>query len=215
MEVLLCAATRYEIEPIVQYIASEKLENINILVTGIGLPAATYQLTRNISQRRPGLVIQAGIAGALDDSLQLGEVVLVSSECIGDLGVTEQGQFKSVFDMKLVANNEYPWTNGLLVNDSRFMDTVGLRKVPGVTINEITTLPAKIDYYKNTLGAAIESMEGAALHYVGLMEKIPFLQVRSLSNFAGERDKSKWVFKEAIENLNKEVISIISKFVRL
>jgi futalosine hydrolase len=47
------------------------------------------------------------------------------------------------------------------------------------------------------------------------MENIPFLQVRSLSNFVGERDKSKWQIKEAIENLNKELIPIISKFVRL
>jgi futalosine hydrolase len=36
-----------------------------------------------------------------------------------------------------------------------------------------------------------------------------------LSNFVGERDKSKWHIKEAIENLNKELIQIISKLVRL
>ena len=59
-----------------------------------------------------------------------------------------------------------------------------------------------MDYYRNTLGAQIEYMEGAALHYVCLQEKIPFLQIRSLSNFAGERDKSKWVLKESIAHLN-------------
>jgi futalosine hydrolase len=84
-----------------------------------------------------------------------------------------------------------------------------------VSINEITTLPSRIEHYKSSLGATVESMEGAALHYVGLMENIPFLQVRSLSNFVGERDKSKWHIKEAIENLNKELIQIISKLVRL
>jgi len=215
MEVLLCAATRFEIEPIIQHIESQKVKNIDILLTGVGLTAATYQLTRYVCKNRPQLIIQAGIAGALDYNLELGSVVAVESEIIGDLGVMEQDRFHSLFDMNFIQKNETPWTNGRLVNTFEIMDQLILSRLQGVSINEITTLPSRIDHYKNALGASIESMEGAALHYVGLMENIPFLQVRSLSNFAGERDKSKWQLKNAIENLNKELIPIISKFVRL
>ena len=71
-----------------------------------------------------------------------------------------------------------------------------------------------MQHYRN-LGAEIESMEWAALHYVGLMEKIPFLQIRSLSNFAGERDKGKWKIKEAIASLNLELENILLKLMRL
>jgi futalosine hydrolase len=39
-------------------------------------------------------------------------------------------------------------------------------------------------------------MEGAALHYTCLMEKIPFMQLRSISNYIAERDKSKWGHEE-------------------
>jgi len=215
MEVLLCAATRFEIEPIIHHIESQKLKNIRILLTGVGLTAATYHLTRSVCKKRPKLIIQAGIAGALDNNLKLGSVVLVESESIGDLGVMEQDKFCSLFDMNLVQKNDFPWTDGRLVNAFGIWDQLILPKVQSVSINEITTLPSRIDHYKSILGASIESMEGAALHYVGLMENIPFLQVRSLSNFAGERDKSKWQLKNAIENLNKELIPIISKFVRL
>ena len=52
-------------------------------------------------------------------------------------------------------------------------------------------------------------MEGAALHYVCLCEKIPFLQLRCVSNYVGERDKSKWEMTEAISNLNIELNKII------
>jgi len=55
----------------------------------------------------------------------------------------------------------------------------------------------------------VESMEGAAFHYVCLLEKINFLQLRAISNRVGERDKSKWKLKESIENLNKELLNII------
>ena len=54
-------------------------------------------------------------------------------------------------------------------------------------------------------------MEGAALHYVCLSEKIPFLQLRSVSNYVGERDKSKWALREAIMNLNIELQRLIIK----
>ena len=52
-------------------------------------------------------------------------------------------------------------------------------------------------FYENKFLPVIESMEGAALHYVCLMEKIPFLQIRSISNYIGERDKKKWNMKDA------------------
>ena len=52
-------------------------------------------------------------------------------------------------------------------------------------------------------------MEGAALHYVCLMEKIPFLQIRSISNYVGERNKRNWNMKEAIANLNKKLIEFV------
>jgi futalosine hydrolase len=215
MEVLLCAATRFEIDPTIQYLASQNIKNIDILVTGVGLIAATYHITKAVYQKRPQLILQAGIAGALDNNLKLGSVVIIESETVGDLGVMEQGSFRSLFDMEFVQENDRPWTNARLLNASGILDEILLPKVKGVSINEITTLPSRIEHHKDALGASVESMEGAALHYVGLMENIPFLQVRSLSNFVGERDKSKWHIKEAIENLNKELIPIISKFVRL
>jgi len=52
-------------------------------------------------------------------------------------------------------------------------------------------------------------MEGAAFHYVCLQQHIPFIQIRSISNIVGVRDKNKWKMKEAIESLNKKLIETI------
>jgi futalosine hydrolase len=54
-------------------------------------------------------------------------------------------------------------------------------------------------------------MEGAALHYVCLMEKIPFLQIRAISNMTGDRDKSRWKLKEALKSLHEELVVMIQK----
>jgi futalosine hydrolase len=66
-----------------------------------------------------------------------------------------------------------------------------------------------IGFYKNKFNPVTESMEGAALHYVCLMENIPFSQLRGISNYIGERNKKKWKMKEAILKLNDELIRII------
>ena len=49
------------------------------------------------------------------------------------------------------------------------------------------------------------------LNYVCLMEKIPFLQIRSVSNELGERDKTRWKLSEALLHLNEALIVLIQK----
>lgn len=215
MPILLCAATTFEIQPTIEFIKKQGLAGIDILITGVGLTATTYHLTKAVYTHRPHFILQAGIAGALDEQLSLTKVVAVKNETIGDLGVEENGTFNPVFNLKLGGKDAFPWTNGHLCNTNEMALQAGLPLVNSVTINEITTNPQRIQYYKKELGAAIESMEGAALHYVALLEKIPFLQIRSLSNFVGERDKSKWEMDKAIFCLNLELQRVIVKLMDL
>ena len=160
-------------------------------------------------------MLQAGLAGCLDERFALGKVVAVQGEMIGDLGVEEGGKFHSLFELRLDHKNSFPWTDGQLRNSHTILQQVRLPAVDSVSVNEISTNTDRIEYYKNNLGAAIESMEGAALHYVALLENIPFLQIRSLSNFVGERDKSRWKLDEAIAALNQELQRIILKLMNV
>ena len=211
MPILLCAATAFEIQPTIEFIKKQGLRDIDILITGVGLTATTYHLTKAVYTNKPLFILQAGIAGALDEQLTLTKVVAVKNETIGDLGVEENGTFNPVFSLKLGGKDTFPWTNGQLCNTHEIALQAGFPLVNSVTVNEISTNQQRIQYYKKDLGAAIESMEGAALHYVALLENIPFLQIRSLSNFVGERDKSKWEMDKAISCLNLELQRVILK----
>jgi futalosine hydrolase len=210
MQVLLCAATEMEIAPTLQALSLKQGHTVEVLITGVGLTACTYALTKEVVAKRPDAILQAGVAGTLLVDQPLAQVVAVKSETIGDLGV-EEASFLSLFDLRLLGPNTQPWEDGKLTNPSELLQTVGLPLVDAVTVNEISTSEERIDYYRNQLQAQVESMEGAALHFVGLMEKIPFLQVRSLSNFIGERDKSKWMMKESITKLNQAIQQILTK----
>jgi futalosine hydrolase len=213
MQILLFAATVFEIEPTIAYLKQQDLSGqITVQITGVGLAAAVYSITKGVLTYRPSLMIQAGIAGSFDPSLGLAETVVVDSEMLGDLGVIDKGAFKSIFDLGLADLNAKPFTNGKLINsNTELINNINGQVVTGVTVQEITTNPEKSSFYGQTSGAQIETMEGAALHYVGLMENIPFLQLRTVSNYVGERDKKNWRLTEAIAELNSELQALLFK----
>lgn len=216
MNILLSAATPFEILPFLEYYrhAHTKLpggHSIDVLLTGVGLTATTYALTRQVRLKRPVLIIQAGMGGCSDRQIPLGTLFAIKQDRIADQGVTESKKFRSLVDLGLMKKDQFPFKNGWLVNNSLALKKIRLKKVRAISVNEITTLRERIGVYTEKFDPMIESMEGAALHYVGLMEKIPFIQLRAVSNYIGERNKKKWMMKEAILNLNNELIRLLNK----
>jgi futalosine hydrolase len=215
MHVLLVSATAGEIQPATDHIRASASKNhlpeISILITGVGLVPTTVMLMQQLCSRRPDLIIQAGIAGSFSAGMS-GEVVVVQEDCFADLGVLEEGTFRSVFDLGLADRDNSPYRNGYLVNPyTELLSLPGLRQVRGISVHTITTARDTIRRYQEKEGAVVESMEGAALHYVGLVEKIPFIQFRAISNEVGERDKTKWDIRGAVASLNESIIAFLNQ----
>jgi futalosine hydrolase len=209
MYILLAAATSFEIQPTMALLPHD--HDVELLFTGVGSVPTSWSLMHRIRHRRPDCIIQAGIAGSFIPGI-IGQVFAIKDEAFGDVGVYEQGQFKSVFDLRLLDSNSSPFTNGLLTNPyKKMLDSTGLQQVKAITINEITTDPVRIEWYQQNFAPVVESMEGAALHYICLQENIPFLQLRAVSNDVGQRDKSKWDIRSAIATLNKELPNLLQQ----
>jgi futalosine hydrolase len=215
MHCLLVASTAGEITPFTEHLATtEKLEHIDfdidILITGVGSNAATYHLTRYLQSKKPDLVIQAGVAGSFDKNTTLGTVFAVIEDVYADQGVQEKTGFRDIFDLHLAGPNDLPFKKGVLKNPNKVLiQRTKLKKAKAVTVNEITTQQKRAEYYLGKYKAKLESMEGASLHYVCLLEGVSFLQIRSISNYVGERNKKKWNLPLAIENLNKQLIRLL------
>ncbi|KAA9040673.1 futalosine hydrolase [Ginsengibacter hankyongi] len=208
MNVLVIAATEFEIEPFL------RLNNTaDVLIAGVGVPSTIYNLTKKLLHSNYDLVIQAGIAGSFTSTLQNGSVTFIEKDTFADIGVDEKGNFKTLFDMGFIKENEFPFTSGWLENQHAFLSKTSLALATGITVNKITDDINEIRSLSEKFNAGIESMEGAALHYVCLQQKINFVQLRSISNSVGERDKQKWAMKEAITNLNIELKKLIDHFI--
>ena len=215
MNCLIVAATAREIAPFLEYYRNtEKTEHIDmhldVLISGIGMTATTYHLVKQFSIRKPDIVVQAGVAGCFDTSLPLGTVVAIKQDTIADESVVELKNLKTLFDLKLVPQNQQPYKNGWLINPAKEMlKRTKLKPVRGISVNQITTSKQMIRFYKEQFNPVTESMEGAAVHYVCLSENVPFLQIRSISNYIGERNKKKWNMADSIDGLNKELIRLL------
>lgn len=210
--ILVIAATAKEINPFIELTRTGGFKNnVDILISGIGLTTSTYHLTKQLALKKYGLVVQAGVAGSFNLKIPLGSVVAVKQDTIADQSVVELQKLKTLFDLKLVPQDQYPYKKGWLINPNReILKKTKLKIVKGISVNQITTSKQMIKFYRDVFDPATESMEGAALHYVCLMEKIPFIQIRSISNYIGERNKKKWDMMISIVNLNKALIRIIN-----
>jgi futalosine hydrolase len=183
---------------------------------GVGMLASTASLTRVVWEEKPDLLIQAGIAGCFDTSLPLGKVVIVNEESLGDMGVEEDGKWKDIFDLKLEKSSYHPFERRKLPNP--WLSQYNLLKLPevsGITINEISTNKERIQQLIKKYNPVVETMEGAALHYVCREANIPFIQIRAISNYTGERNKENWKMKEAIAHLNQTLLKYVDKLYKI
>jgi futalosine hydrolase len=215
MRVIITAATNGEWMPSFQkinpaYAGTNKRFSVGFHESGIGLLASSVSLMKMFVQETPSLIIQVGIAGCFDKKVPLGKVFAVKDDFAGDIGVMENKVWKDLFDMKFDKPNDAPYEKKSLPNP--WLSQYNLLKLPtkkGVTVNTISTDKNKIDLYRGRYKATLESMEGAALHYMGRDLNIPFIQIRAVSNYVGERNKAKWNIQEAIYNLNETLLQYL------
>jgi futalosine hydrolase len=206
MQTLVIAATKQEIEPFIGLNTTA-----DILITGVGIAATTYHLQKKLQQHPYDFVIQAGIAGAFTNDLPLGETVLIKQDTFGDLGAEEKRIYTPFFSSGLINAHEYPYADGWLINTTIIPKNITLKTVKAVTINKVSDSYLQKYQLIDAFNPQIETMEGAAMHYVCLQEKISFFQLRTVSNYVGERDKSKWKIKEAIDDLNDNLQQLFNQ----
>ncbi|MFN6374396.1 MAG: futalosine hydrolase [Chitinophagia bacterium] len=215
MRILIVAATEAELMPLHSALMPNEQLSIEMLITGVGLLSSGLSLMRKCYALQPDLAILTGIAGSFDDELTTGNAVVIRNEQIGDLGVEESGSFHNIFKMGLSNPDSFPFQRGVLTNPHDILcNRTALKLVDAVSVNEISTDPVRINYYRDQLGVSVESMEGAAFHQVCLEMNIPFVQIRGISNSVGDRNKSHWKIQEAIYSSTNAVITLISQSIR-
>lgn len=226
MNLLLVAATPFEIAPTLSFLENVFSQtasgiyqkddfHITPLITGVGCVATAWRLALQFSSAPADWALNAGVAGAFDRSLALGDVVQVVTEQFGDLGVEEaDGRFTDLFHLGLVDPDSAPFVRGKLYNPGAGQ-THFLPTVHGLTVNRVHGNHLSIESARLLFpDVQTESMEGAAFFYGCLSANIPFVEIRSISNYVEPRNRANWQLETAIENLNRVLIEMIESLSR-
>jgi futalosine hydrolase len=184
---------------------------VEICVAGVGGAQTAFHLGKILSSGKWDLSIQLGICGSFKKELPLGMTVNVVEECFADLGAEDDQTFLDVFQLELLNANKFPFENGKLLNTTAIsVPIIGqLPKAKGISVNKVHGNEQSIRQVTERYDCEVESMEGAAFFYCCKMSAIPFLQVRTVSNFVEKRDKNNWDISLAVKNLNATAQKII------
>ncbi|MDN3514086.1 MAG: futalosine hydrolase [Candidatus Brocadia sp.] len=223
MKLLVVAATFPEIKPLVLTLGDSEVKEFNmktlhyhqssidILITGVGLMHTAYFMGKVLANNTYNLALQFGIAGSFRKDIALGATVNVVEEVVADLGAEDKENFLDATELHLLPPDQFPYHAGKLRNTTQDLayGVSALKKAKGISVNKVHGYQDSIDKIIKKYQPDIESMEGAAFFFACLMERVPCLQIRTISNYIEDRNKERWNIPLAVENLNKIALKII------
>jgi futalosine hydrolase len=218
VRILVVAATDGEIAPIVARMYSTPTDDtcvdtythgaheVDVLITGVGMVATAAWCSRALTQTTYDLALNLGVCGSFDEFLDPGTVVHVVSDRLAELGAEDGDRFLTLEDLELPGESAFvnldPPSNP------------GLEELPavtGITVNTVHGSERSIAAVTERFNAQVESMEGAAFMSACLIHKVPFAQVRAVSNVVERRNRESWKMADAILNLNGAALRILNQ----
>ncbi len=191
------------------FLAQTGQMKVGLGVTGVGVASAAFSMGFLLASMPAPKAVMVGSCGALPDSgLEVGDLVVASSECFSELGVLEEPGVGNPEGLKGLGLSQVIPLNGSLgallwEAASRLGGRATLGGVLTVAGVSADMLQAKAR--RERFGALAENMEGYALALAAQRMKLEASEVRGVSNRAGERQKTLWELERA-QNLAQEAL---------
>ena len=210
MNIVLVCPTAFEME-LLRAIARET--GMDLLVCGVGPVQAAYATTRYLEKNPLDLVILAGIGGAYREPLlDSGKAFVAKSEVFADLGRCSGDGFEPIEMGEISLEISY---NLVKEGDGLFemvkkSSRLGLASM--ATVSCASGSRERGAMISSFFGVDIENMEGAAVSLVCKNYRVRFIELRSISNLAGDTNKANWDIKGALEILCegfKELVDLL------
>ncbi|MBC8440499.1 MAG: futalosine hydrolase [Deltaproteobacteria bacterium] len=186
----------------------------DLLITGPGVFNAAHALTVYLEKSSPSLVLHAGIAGVFKQTgCNIGDVAIATREQYIHTGIQTDSIENDPLPFDLIDTDPLTRKGIYLFEQDRvdhyhgilsrsvLSNKINIIKGPFITVSSITSSFKQADSLYSTFSPVMEAMEGAACAHIARLYDIPMIEVRSGSNFVGERDKSKWDIDLAAKQL--------------
>ena len=217
MRILIAAATDREVAPILEQMSSRPAgdtgvdtythgsHEIDVLITGVGMVATAARCSRALTRTPYDFALNLGVCGSFDSFIEPGTVVHVVADRLAELGAEDGDRFLTLDELHVSGESEF--TN---LDPPSNPGLEQLPSVTGITVNTVHGHERTIALVTERFNPQVESMEGAAFMSACLIHKVPFAQVRAVSNLVERRNRESWKLAEAIGNLAVAAIRIIN-----
>ncbi|MDX2648982.1 futalosine hydrolase [Streptomyces sp. PA03-1a] len=170
----------------------------DVLAAGVGPAAAAAGTAAALTAARYGLVVSAGIAGGFQPHAPVGSVVVANAIVAADLGAEGPEGFLPVAELGFGTSEHRP--PGPL--SRRVADVLGAAYGPVLTVSTVTgTAGRAAELTRRHPGAPAEAMEGFGVAEAAAAHGLPVLEIRTVSNPVGPRDRTAWRIGEALDAL--------------
>ncbi|MFF8670260.1 futalosine hydrolase [Streptomyces sp. NPDC015242] len=182
--------------------SSDRPVRADLVAGGVG-PAASAAstataLTAAAARGEPyDLVVSAGIAGGFAPVAALGSVVVADQVIAADLGADSPDGFLPV-DALGFGTTAHTCAPHLAAAVARGLGAV---HAPVLTVSTATGTAERAAVLRERHGAVAEAMEGFGAAEAAAGHGTPFLEIRTISNAVGLRDRSAWRVPEALAAL--------------
>lgn len=214
MRVLLVAATRPEVAPLLSTLALPVergriisgvlgAHDVDFLLTGVGMVATAIWCAKTLADERYDAALNLGVCGSFNPAHPPPSVVHVTRDMFSELGAEDGDRFLPVTELGLLDPNSFPFTNGRIENSepALFPTLSELPTVSGITVNTAHGSDPSIATVVARCAPDVESMEGAAFMYACRVAGVPFAQVRAVSNRVERRNRPAWDLVGAVRQL--------------
>jgi futalosine hydrolase len=184
----------------------KKKIKIALSISGVGKANAAQSTSILIEKYKPKIIYNIGVAGAYPPSgLKIADIAIAEKEIYGDEGLFAQAEDRR-------EKTEYRKKKTEKIIDFYTLDRINIpicvideieyynefpmfvpeglkdiRKGNFVTVSTCTGILKKGREIEKRFNAICENMEGAAVAHIGLLSKIPVVEIRGISNIIEDR----------------------------
>ena len=243
-DILVLAAVRSEIQGVLDCITHQSDRMIGgrpvhygrmggmplrLVVAGPGIFNTVQAITACVENKKPLLMIQAGCGGGFRQfGMANGDIAVATAETDVHLGIETGGHDMPLLELPfpvhesdgMVFKANYPLDLNLaetaFLRLKAVFEPAGIRvfKGPFVTGSTVTGSDERAAYLFKTFSPCMESMEGAAAAFLSQYYRLPFLEIRCVSNWVGKRDLSRWDLSLACRRAGQAAADLIAFFIK-
>ncbi|WP_030268868.1 futalosine hydrolase [Streptomyces sp. NRRL B-24484] len=173
---------------------------VRVLAGGVGPAAAAATTAAALASGRFRLAVSAGIAGGFAPHAPVGATVVASETVAADLGAETPEGFRDVTELGFGSVRHRPSPGAVALASQALDAVVG----PVLTVSTVTgSAERAAALAARHPGAAAEAMEGFGVAEAAARFGLPVLEIRTVSNPVGPRDRAAWRIGEALGALER------------